>query len=43
MNDTISCDIPNYVVEPLNRMLNGEFSNVSLDYEVKSPKNQYDL
>ena len=39
MNDTISCDISNYVVEPLN----GEFSDVSLDYEVKSPQNQYDL
>ena len=34
MNDTISCDISNYVVEPLNRMLDGEFSDVSLNYEV---------
>ena len=36
MNDTISCDILTYVVEPLNRMLDGELSEVSLDYEVKS-------
>ena len=34
MNDTISCDILTYVVEPLNRMLDGELSEVSLDYEV---------
>ena len=36
MNDTISRDILTYVVEPLNRMLDGELSEVSLDYEVKS-------
>ena len=34
MNDTISNNIQEYVVEPLNRMLDGELSEVSLDYEV---------
>lgn len=34
MNNTISNNIQEYVVEPLNRMLDGELSEVSLDYKV---------
>lgn len=34
MSNTISTDIEAYVVEPLNRMLDGELSDISLDYKV---------